>query len=116
VASGLTHLSYAVSFKDKDFGQKSPFAFDAYDLWFGDDFNYILNSLLDDLLEDIETDISSVDSSNLSEADSAQISAQSSANAQARFDAGLDFRLDPSSSSMSRVSTGTDRDSSNDTT
>lgn len=105
VASGLTHLSYAVSFKDKDFGQKSPFAFDSYDLWFGDDFNYILTSLLDDLLADIETDISSVDSSNLSEAHSQQESAQQSADAQARFDAGLDAVLAASMLSDSRVST-----------
>ena len=65
-SAGVAHIAYATALKDrKDF--KSPLAFDDYDLWFGNDFNYFLNNLFDDLLSDIESDITSVDSTNLSE-------------------------------------------------
>ena len=108
----MAHLSYGLALKDeKDF--KSPFAFDAYDLWFGSDFDLVLSELLDDFLDDIETDISSVDSSNLSEQHSAQISAQSSADRQALIDAGISLDGDDTSltsaggAEESRVSTPT---------
>ena len=79
VHAGVAHLAYGMALSDKkDF--KSPLAFDDYDLWFGADFDYLIDSLLDDLLDDIESDITSVDSTNLSEAASAQASAQSSAD------------------------------------
>ena len=76
VVSGMAHLTYAVKVDDKKDGSfTSPFAFDAYDLWFDRDFQFVLDNLLDDFLDDIETDISSIDSSNLSEAASVQRSA-----------------------------------------
>ena len=79
VHAGVAHLAYGITLKDKkDF--ESPFAFDDYDLWFGNDFDFLLDTLIDDLLDDIESDITSVDSTNLSEAHSRQISAQASAN------------------------------------
>ena len=49
----------------KDF--KSPLAFDSYDLWLGDDFDYFLNNMIDVLLDDIESDLLSVWSTNKSE-------------------------------------------------
>ena len=113
VASGLAHLTYGLALKDKQ-NFRSPFAFDAYDLWFGADFDFLIDSLLDDFLSDIETDISSVDSSNLSEQHSAQISAQSSADRQALIDAGISLAADNLTSETSaggaeesRVSTPT---------
>ena len=108
----MAHLSYGLALKDeKDF--KSPFAFDAYDLWFGSDFDLVLSELMDSFLDEIETDISSVDSSNLSEQHSAQISAQSSADRQALIDAGISLNGDDTSltsaggAEESRVSTPT---------
>ena len=109
VVSAIAHTAYGIGFKEAANDFRSPFAFDAYDLWFGADFDYVINSLLEDFLSDIETDISSVDSSNLSEQASEQRSQQSSADNQARFDAGLDPVLAESESasgeSASRVST-----------
>ena len=67
VVSAIAHTAYGIGFKEASNDFKSPFAFDAYDMWFGADFDYVIENLLNDLLEDIETDISSVDSSNLSE-------------------------------------------------
>ena len=62
----------------KDF--KSPLAFDAHDLWLGEDFDYFLNNMIDGLLDDIESDLLSVWSTNKSEQESAQYSAQRSAD------------------------------------
>jgi len=108
VVSAIAHTAYGIGMKESDRHFKSPLAFDSYDLWFGEDFNFLLTNILDDLLSDIETDISSVDSSNLSEQHSEQRSQQSSADNQARFDAGLDSSRTTSSASgmsTSRVST-----------
>ena len=71
--SGIAHTAYGTGLTDSR-ASKSPFAYNAYDLWFGEDFDYVINELLDGFLEDIETDISSVDSSNLSEQHSEQLS------------------------------------------
>ena len=79
VVSAIAHTAYGIGMKDADHF-KSPFAFDAYDHWFGEDFDFIIMNLLDDFLDEIETDISSVDSSNLSEQASEQLSQQSSAD------------------------------------
>jgi len=105
VVSAIAHTAYGIGMKDADNHFKSPFAFDAYDHWFGEDFDFLIANLLDDFLDQIETDISSVDSSNLSEQASEQLSQQSSADNQARFDAGLDSSLQTSAMSESRVST-----------
>ena len=106
IHAGVAHLAYGMALSDKkDF--KSPLAFDDYDLWFGADFDYLLNELLDDLLDDIESDITSVDSTNLSEAASEQASAQSSANRAALQRAGLlasDETSTMTGNSLSRVS------------
>ena len=78
----MTAYGVDISSKDsKDF--KSPVAFDAYDLWLGDDYDYFLDNLLDNLFDDIEADLKSVWSSNLSEQESAQASAERSAAASA---------------------------------
>jgi Ca2+-binding RTX toxin-like protein len=104
--AGMGHLAYGMALKDKkDFN--SPLAFDDYDLWFGNDFNFLLDEIMDGLLLDIESDITSVDSTNLSEAHSAQESAQSSANRAAMKRAGLissDETSDPTADEISRVS------------
>lgn len=108
VVSAIAHTAYGIGMQDADKHFKSPFAFDAYDLWFGEDFNFLLENILDELLDDIETDISSVDSSNLSEQASEQRSKQSSADNEARFDAGLTDSVTTSSAtgdSPSRAST-----------
>ena len=71
VHAGVAHLAYGMALSDKkDF--KSPLAFDDYDLWFGSDFDFVIETLLEDILDDIESDITSVDSTNLSEAASEQ--------------------------------------------
>jgi hypothetical protein len=88
ISTGLAVQSYGVTVKDKN-RFASPFAFDAYDEWFGRDFDFLLNSLFDSMLDEIESDITSVDSTNLSEQRSADMSAQSSANRAARKKAGL---------------------------
>ena len=86
INAAFAHLAYGVKTTDK---QKDLFAFDTYDLWFGDDFNWLIDNWLEETLAEIETDISSVDSSNLSEAHSEQISAQSSADRAAQIAAGI---------------------------
>ena len=47
-------------------------SFDLHDLWFSDDYNFVLDNILDSIFDEIETNITSVDSSNLSEAASVQ--------------------------------------------
>ena len=64
---GLAHLAYGITLDDKNRGFSSPLAFDDYDLWFGADFDFLLDQIMDDLLDEIESDITSVDSTNLSE-------------------------------------------------
>ena len=88
ISSGLAHISYGVAIKDRD-KYVSPFALDAYDMWFGADFDHIINNMMENLWDDIESDITSVDSTNLSEQRSADMSAQSSADRAARIEAGL---------------------------
>ena len=103
----MGHLAYGMALSDKK-NFSSPLAFDDYDLWFGSDFNFILDEIMDGLLEDIESDITSVDSTNLSEAASEQASAQSSADRAAMQRAGLvasNITSDPSAMEISRVST-----------
>ena len=83
--TGLCMTAYGVDISSKDSKDfKSPVAFDAYDLWLGDDYDYFLDNLLDNLFDDIEADLKSVWSSNLSEQESAQASAERSAAASAR--------------------------------
>ena len=82
--TGLCMTAYGVDISSKDSKDfKSPVAFDAYDLWLGDDYDYFLDNLLDSLFDDIEADLKSVWSSNLSEQESAQASAERSAAASA---------------------------------
>ena len=88
ISSGLAHISYGVIIQDRD-KHVSNFAFDAYDMWFGADFDHIINNMMENLWDDIESDITSVDSTNLSEQRSADMSAQSSADRAARIKAGL---------------------------
>ena len=52
VVTGIAHTAYGIGLKDKR-AFDSPFAFDAYDMWFGADFDYILDELLDDFLGDV---------------------------------------------------------------
>ena len=60
--------SYGIDIQAKDSKHfKSPNAFDSYDLWLGDDFDYFLNNMLDDLFDEIESDLYSVWSTNKSE-------------------------------------------------
>ena len=82
--TGLCMTAYGVDISSKDSKDfKSPVAFDAYDLWLGDDYDYFLDNLLDRFFDEIEADLKSVWSSNLSEQESAQASAQRSADASA---------------------------------
>ena len=105
VVTGIAHTAYGIGLKDKrDFSD--PFAFDAYDMWFGADFEYILDELLEDFLKDIETDISSVDSTNLSEQHSEQISQQSSADRRAKSAAGLPHDTTSGTNSDTNPETG----------
>ena len=97
INAGIAHLAYGVKTSDK---QKELFAFDAYDLWFGNEFDWLLDNWIEETLGEIESDISSVDSTNLSEARSEQMSAQSSADRAAQIAAGI-----TPSESTSRTST-----------
>jgi hypothetical protein len=71
IHAGIAHLAYGIKNQDK----QDPFAFDAFDMWLGSDFDFLLDSWVEDTLREIESDITSVDSTNLSEADSRQRSA-----------------------------------------
>ena len=74
VYAGITHLTYGVDLTDRaDF--KSKLAFDEQDLWFRNNFDFLMNNWMEQVLDEIAEDISSVDSTNLSEAHSEQISA-----------------------------------------
>lgn len=84
--AGVAQLAYGVK-TTATFN--SSFDFDDFDLWFDDDFNFVLDNWLEDALDAIASDITSVDSTNLSEARSEQMSAQSSADRAARKRAGL---------------------------
>ena len=81
-ASYLPLVSYGIELKGQD-PKNSPLAFDKFDLWLGEDFNYFLDNLLDDFLNDIESDLLSVWSTNKSEQESQQASAQLSADREA---------------------------------
>ena len=65
-ASGVVHLAYGV-LVEKEEAWESPYAFDEYDLWFGDDYNYFLDNQLEDFFVFVEEDIEDVRSSNYSE-------------------------------------------------
>jgi hypothetical protein len=84
--AGVTQLAYGIKTSDKF---KNTWDFNGYDLWFSDDFNYVLDNWLENTLDEIESDITSVDSTNLSEARSEQMSAQSSADRAAQIAAGI---------------------------
>ena len=86
--AGIAHLAYGIKM-ETEFKGGSKLDFNDYDLWFDDDFNFILSNWLEDTLAEIESDITSVDSTNLSEARSEQMSAQSSADRAAQIAAGI---------------------------
>ena len=70
-ASGIVASAYGTLLRDPaDF--RDPFAFDDYELWFGNDFDFLIDSIFDDIFKDIEDNIETVDSSNESEAASRQ--------------------------------------------
>jgi len=114
IASGIAHLAYGVAVKDKDHFN-SPLAYDYYDLWFSDDYDYLIDNILDSVFDEIESDITSVDSTNLSEAASLLQSKQSSADRRARIRAGLtdsDATSLSTGKSFERLSTPSSDDSS----
>ena len=85
---GIVGSAYGVNIQDpSDF--KDPFAYNDYDLWFGEDFDFFIDELLEDVLADLEDEIESVRSSNISEQRSQQSSAQSSADREVRIALGL---------------------------
>lgn len=52
--SGIIHLAYGVHIERTD-----PFALDDYDLWFGNDFNYVVTDLFNSVFDIIEEQVSS---------------------------------------------------------
>ena len=60
MASGVAYIAYGVEIDD-------PYAYDSYDVWFDDDYNFFLDNILEGIFDDIESDITSVWSTNLSE-------------------------------------------------
>ena len=69
IAPGVLTTAYGAAIRDPDdLNKDNAFAFDDYDLWFGNDFDYYLENLLDDLLSEIESVITSEISTNQSEA------------------------------------------------
>ena len=97
--AGIAHLAYGIKFQ-------APWDLDSDDLWFGNDFNWLIDNWVEDTLAEIEADITSVDSTNLSEARSEQMSAQSSADRAAQIAAGI-----TPSEATSRTSAGGAEDS-----
>ena len=79
----ITYSAYGVDILDAG-ANPSPLQFDAFDLWLGDDFDYVLDNILDNFFNEIEADLKEVWSTNKSEQESAQLSAQRSADASAR--------------------------------
>ena len=57
LASGTIFMAYAIDVEDKRSKNKSkseihdPLAFDLYDLWLGNDFNFVIDELLDELFD-----------------------------------------------------------------
>ena len=78
----ITYSAYGVDILDAG-ANPSPLQFDAFDLWLGDDFDYVLDNILDNFFNEIEADLKEVWSTNKSEQESAQLSAQRSADAEA---------------------------------
>ena len=68
--AGILCTAYGVSMQD----YTSPYDFNEYELWFGNDFDYVLDNILEDFLDDIESKLSSDKSSNYSEQISQQLS------------------------------------------
>ena len=55
-ASGIVATAYGTVLKDlSDF--KDPFAFDDYELWFGNDFDFLIDNIFDDIFLEIESNI-----------------------------------------------------------
>ena len=77
---GIALTAYGIEIQAEDSKNfRSPLAFDAHDLWLGDDFDFFIDNMLDDLFDDIEADLKSVWSSNKSEQESQDYSARRSA-------------------------------------
>ena len=77
---GIALTAYGIEIQAEDSKNfRSPLAFDANDLWLGDDFDFFIDNMLDDLFDDIEEDLKSVWSSNKSEQESQDYSARRSA-------------------------------------
>ena len=70
----LPLVSYGIELKDTD-EFTSPIAFDAFDTWLGEDFDYFIENILDGFFDTIESDLLSIWSTNLSEQQSQQASA-----------------------------------------
>ena len=83
VAVSLIETAYCLQTHDLRKDSQRSYDYDDYDLWFDQDFEYLLRYSLEALLQDIESDITSDWSTNESEQLSAQISAQMSADAEA---------------------------------
>ena len=97
----LPLVSYGIELKGKD-EFKSPLAFDAFDSWLGEDFDYFIENLIDGFFEEIESDLLTVWSTNLSEQESQQASAQLSADREAAGeDTDLNTDATPASLSVS---------------
>ena len=59
ITSGIAHLSYGVAVSKEEHVQ-SPLAFDFYDMWFSEDYDFIIDNILDGIFDEIESDITSV--------------------------------------------------------
>ena len=76
VLQGIAMTAYSVDITATDSSDfKSPLAFDAHDLWLGNDFDHFMDNLLEDMFDAIEADLLEVWSTNKSEQESAQLSA-----------------------------------------
>ena len=65
-ASGIIYVAYGIQVEDS-IKRKDPFAFNDYDLWFGRDFDWIINNMMNSVWDEIESDITSDWSTNESE-------------------------------------------------
>ena len=66
-ASGVIYAAYGIQVEDNRTTKSSAFDFNEYDLWFGQDFDWIISNMMEHVFDEIKSDITSDWSTNLSE-------------------------------------------------
>ena len=66
-ASGIIFVAYGIQVEDRSRSKDNAFAFNEYDLWFGRDFDWVIDNMMNNIWDEIESDITSDWSTNESE-------------------------------------------------